>query len=46
MQAARILHGMAPVADHGAVKSMLASHWLDGFFAGLVFEELGGHREG
>lgn len=45
VQAAQILQKEAPVADHGAVKAIVASHWLDGFLAGLVFEELGGHRE-
>lgn len=45
MQAERILRQEAPVADRSAIKSILASHWLDGFFIGLVFAELGGHRE-
>jgi hypothetical protein len=45
MQAAQILQQQAPVADHAAIQAIVASHWLDGFFAGLVFEELGGHRE-
>lgn len=36
---------MKPVASHQAVKTLMAGHWLDGFVVGLVFEELGGHRE-
>jgi hypothetical protein len=44
-QARNILAQEVPVANHAAVKALVGSHWLDGFFVGLVFEELGGHRE-
>lgn len=44
MQAIRVLHSLMEVADHQAVKILLASHWVDAFFMGLVFEEFGGHR--
>jgi hypothetical protein len=27
------------------INALVASHWLDGFFLGLVFEEMGGHRK-
>lgn len=46
MKAVQILRQEAPVADHGAIKMLVASHWMDGFLAGLIFEELGGHQEG
>ncbi|MFE0472572.1 hypothetical protein ACFW2V_13255 [Streptomyces sp. NPDC058947] len=45
MRATQVLRAEWPVADHQAIKALVASHWLDGFFVGLVFEELGGHRE-
>lgn len=41
----RVLRDQAVVADHTAIKNILAGHWLDGFFVGLVFEEMGGRRE-
>lgn len=44
LKAVQVLRSMHQVADHQAIKTLVASHWLDGFFAGLVFEELGGHR--
>lgn len=33
------------VADHQQIKAVTSSHWLDGFLMGLIFEELGGHRD-
>lgn len=45
MKAAQILQKEAPVADHSMIKAIVGGHWLDGFLVGLVFEELGGHRE-
>jgi hypothetical protein len=44
-QACNILAKEAPVASHEMVNALMASHWMDGFFVGLVFEEMGGHRE-
>lgn len=45
VRAWQILSQVTSVADHQMVKMTVASHWLDGFFVGLVFEELGGHRD-
>lgn len=45
LKAVEVLRSLSPVADHQTVKSLVAGHWLDGFFTGVVFEELGGHRE-
>lgn len=41
----QVLNEKTPVASHEAVNAWTAAHWLDGFFVGLVFEELGGHRD-
>lgn len=46
INAAVILRQQFSAVNHQAVKMMVAAHWLDGFLTGLVFEELGGHREG
>lgn len=45
LKAVEVLRALSPVADHQAIKTLVAGHWLDGFFTGLVFEEFGGHRE-
>ena len=44
-KACNVLAEKAPVASHQTVNALVAGHWLDGFFVGLVFEEMGGHRE-
>jgi hypothetical protein len=44
MKALQVLQSLASRGDQQTVKALLASHWLDGFFVGLVFEEFGGHR--
>lgn len=45
LRAHQVLRSGAPVLDHQMVITGVASHWLDGFFVGLVFQEMGGHRE-
>jgi hypothetical protein len=44
-KACNVLAQKAPVASHASVNALVASHWMDGFFLGVVFEEMGGHRE-
>lgn len=34
-----------PVLGHQQLKTTLGGHWVDGFLLGIVFQELGGHRE-
>lgn len=40
-----ILSAPSSVWDHQAVKGASTGQWLDGFLVGLVFQELGGHRD-
>lgn len=37
--------GKTPPLSHRTVAAHMAGHWMDGFIVGLVFQELGGHRE-
>lgn len=36
---------IASVTTHQMVSLTVSAHWLDGFLTGIVFEELGGHRD-
>lgn len=45
VNAAVMLRQQFPTSNHAAVKAMTGAHWMDGFLVGLVFEELGGHRD-
>lgn len=44
-KAISVLENETSDANPADIHSLLAGHWMDGFLMGLVYQELGGHRE-